>query len=210
MIVQWAIKGISGGPNGINDNEARSIINDGQGIICNWWRNQHQISPPEVRMKLNYQNLLRHVNQYDTIDPQTGKPFYMGTPFISLASGCVERTNALRTNRVIPAKRTALEFATEWGTVPGYLFYCWVILGLNQAVEIESVAEEVRNLNTYRSYSPYQTEGEITAKIQICSNQILKCEKYEHQAGRALTKVWTHDNAKFENPSKVSNIRELF
>ncbi len=209
MIIQWAIKGINGGPNGINDNEAHSIIDQGVGILCNWWRKVTTISPPQVRAKLTYDNLLRHVNQYDSIDPQTGNPFFEDTPFISLSAGCVERVPFEKTNRLIPAKRTALSFATNWGTNPGYLFYCWVIVSLNQAVEIEGVAEEVRELNTYRSYSHYQIEGEITAKIQICSNQIQKCEKYTPIPPGPFRLDWRYDNPNFNEPNKVSNLREL-
>lgn len=195
---------------GISDSEARILIDGGHGIQCNWWRNVHQISPPEIRDKVTYANLLRHVNKYSSADPVTGRPFFEGTPFISLTSGCVERNTALRTNRIVPARRTALEFATRSGTGPGYLFYCWVFVSLNPAVEVLGVAEEVRELNTYRSYSLYQTEGEITAKIHIPSNQIEKCEKYDPTKSRDLIPAWTHWNNEFEDPSTVSNVRELF
>ena len=210
MIVQWAIKGISGGSSGISDVDAKALIDDGHGIICNWWRNAFRIAPPQIRAKLSYSNLLRHVNQYAAPDPVTGQPFSESTPFISLTAGCVERNTLLRTNLVIPARQTALEFATEWGTCSGYLFYCWVLVSINPAVEIEAAAEEIRELNTYRSYSSYQTEGEIAAKIQIPSNQIEKCEKYDPTNAGLLTPTWVHRNPNFESPEPISNVREFF
>lgn len=204
MFVQWAIKGINSGtpPTGIDDDTAKRMIDDGHGILCNWWRNQIRISPPEVRAKLTKANLGLHVNQYDTVKDQT--------PFISLAAGCVERDVAIQTNQIHPAPKVARRFATRWGASPGYLFYCWVIVGLKPAVEIEEVAEEVRELNTYRSYSEYQLEGEITAKIYIPSNQILKCEKYEPIGYGKCRRVWTHRNRNFSRPAAVLNMRELF
>ncbi len=202
MFVQWAIKGISGGGSGINDETARWIIDAEDGIRCNWWRNKGRITCSETRAKLTAENLRRHVNEYDG--------FSRDTPFVSLTAGCVERDAAVATNRTIPARRTALQFATESGTQCGYLFYCWVIVALKQAVQIEGVAEEVRELNTYRSFSWYQTEGEITAKVQIPSNQIQKCEKYKrHDPAReeGMPPEWIHPNPKFVEPTVVSNIR---
>ena len=212
MYIQWAIKGIWGGRDGLSDSDAKSLIDSDQGIQCNWWRAVHRISPPEIRSKLIPQNLSMHVNQYDATDPTTGMPFRKGTPFISLTSGCVERNIFFQTNTVFPAKATALAFATESGLHEGYLFYCWVIVGLNPAVEIEGVSEEVRELNSYRSYSAYQTEGEITAKIYIPANQIHRCEKYSvDRSGRPnMTPDWTHSNPKFSDPAPVTNLREAF
>lgn len=212
MYVQWAIKGIWGGPNGLNDNEAKNLIDFEEGIVCNWWRTVHKISPQKRRGKLIPQNLSMHVNQYGATDPTTGKPFCDGTPFISLTGGCVERNIFLQTNTVFPAKATALGFATESGLHEGYLFYCWVVVGLNPAVEIEGVSEEVRELNSYRSYSAYQTEGEITAKVIVPANQIHRCEKYSvDSSGRPhMTPDWTHLNPKFSDPAPVTNLREAF
>ncbi|BAY09171.1 hypothetical protein [Calothrix sp. NIES-2098] len=202
MLIQWAIKGINGDLSGIDDNTAKSIIDDGRGILCNWWRNQIQISPPEVRDKLTKANLGLHVNQYDIVKDRT--------PFISLTAGCVERDAAIQTNQIHPASKVARRFATRWGTSPGYLFYCWVIVGLKPAVEISQIAEEIRELNTYTSYSHYQLEGEITAKIHIPSNQILKCEKYEPNGKGQCPRVWTHQNRSFIRPAAILNMRELF
>ncbi len=212
MIVQRCIKGILGGVDGIADDEARNIIDGQWGILCRWWRNVRQISPPEIRGKLTQQNLNMHVNQYYAIDPATKQQFCEGTPFISLSAGSVERSTFLQTNITHPAHMTALDFATNGGATDGYLFYCWVVVGLRPAVEVENVAEEVRELNTYRRYSPYQTEGEITAKIIIPSNQIQRCEKYSlsPSGGLRLCTGWPYYNSKFDDPINISNIRELF
>lgn len=117
MFVQWAIKGIYGGtpPSGIRDDDAKAIIDGGFGIICNWWRRVGLISPPQRRQKLTHRNLAMHVNQYQAVDPQTGRPFSEDTPFISLAAGAVERDVFFQTNRIYPAKLTALDFATQGG-----------------------------------------------------------------------------------------------
>jgi hypothetical protein len=43
-------------------------------------------------------------------------------------------------------------------------------------VTLESFSEELRELNIYPGYSPYQPEGEITAKIIIPPTQIERAE----------------------------------
>src|SRR6266851_968937 len=161
MYIQWCAKGIIGqSPNdadGITDQEARAIVDDGHGIVCNWWRDVSSITQPQRRDKLNDVNLHRHVHDYSN--------FKRETPFISLAAGAVERDTFLQTNRIFPAERTARAFATLNGTRPGYVFHLWVIVGIKPAVEVEQVAEEIRNLHTYRRWSHFQLEGEVTEKI---------------------------------------------
>jgi hypothetical protein len=215
MFVQWCVKGIRGRlegepeDSGLTADEAISIVRDGHGILCNWWRRVGRISPFQVREKLTATNLSLHINNY---------PFFSAeTPFISLAAGCVARDVLYRTNRVYPADDTALAFATENGVRPGFLFYCWVIVGLNPAVSIEAVAEEVRELNSYRSWSAYQLEGELTAKIQVNANQIHRVEWWEPEGSgqlqlRSRPPEWnpSYLNPRFAPPSSVSNIRELF
>lgn len=209
MFVQWCIKGVRGiaagepAGYGIDDQIARDMIDGGHGILCNWWRRVVTISPAQVPSKLTASNLDRHIHDYDR--------FKADTPFISLTAGCVERDAALKLNRVHEAQDVALRFATDWGARTGYLFYCWVVVGLKPAVSVESVAEEVRELNTYVSYSDYQLEGEITAKLRIPVNQIQRCERWDVvQAGHVRPAyTWVHMNARFDPPAIVSNIREL-
>ena len=177
MFVQWCVKGVRGRQDGepasagLIDSDARAVVDKGTGILCNWWRNVGTISPQETREKLTAFNLDRHIHDYDTFKDET--------PFISLSAGCVERDVALRLNRVHEAQDVALRFATNWGEDHGYLFYCWVVVGLKPAVSVQAVAEEVRELNTYISYSDFQLEGEITAKINVPANQILRCERWD-------------------------------
>jgi hypothetical protein len=215
MFVQWCVKGIRGRlasepPNtGLTSDQAVSMIRDGNGIVCNWWRRVHKITPPQTRRKLTAANLDLHINNYSS--------FAADSPFLSLAAGCVERDVFYRTNRIHPAEDTALAFATDNGTRPGFLFYCWVIVGLKPAVAIEAVAEEVRELNSYRSWSAFQLEGELTAKVQVPANQIQRVEWWRPTKRRRMEKVtqlpnWVpaYVNPRFNPPSDVSNIRELF
>lgn len=106
---------------------------------------------------------------------------------------------------MLPARSTAVEFATDGGTGEGYIFYCWLLVGLNPAPPVLSVAEEIRELNTYQSYSAYQTEGEIAAKVIVPANQIERVEKVD-AAGR--TKSWIL-NPDFVPPASVSNFRGM-
>src|SRR5262245_22176582 len=88
MIAVWYVK-VSHGrvdgeqrEKGLTPDEAISLVRNGQGIICNWWRTVGTISPQERRSKLTAANLDLHVNNYSSFSKQT--------PFLSLAAGCVE------------------------------------------------------------------------------------------------------------------------
>lgn len=214
MFVQWCVKGIRGRldseppDSGLLPKDAVDLICNGHGILCNWWRRMHHISPSQVLQKLTSQNLSLHVNNYNVIRNDT--------PFISLAVGCVERRKFLRTNKIWSAIDTAKGFATANNTRSGYLFYCWVVVNLNPAAEVQAVSEEVRELNTYRSWSAYQLEGEVTAKIHIPANQIERCECWEPGPNGARKATLPPDfspdfiNPNFVSPSRVGNLRELF
>ena len=209
MFVQWCIKGVRGrlpheAPNaGIDDAQADAMVLHGDGITCNWWRNARQISPAKRRAKLTAANLDRHVHDYEQFGPET--------PFISLTAGCVERDIAMRLNRVHEAQDVALRFGTDWGGRHGYLFYCWVVVGLKPAVSVEGVAEEIRELNTYLSWSDYQLEGEVAAKINVPANQIQAWERWDsdNKGNVQATSTWRKQNPRFDPPAVVSNIREF-
>ena len=207
MIVQWCIKGMSLP----GDHEARQIIDTREGIVCNWWRRVGTISPSEKRRKLNHYNLDMHVNHFMAIDPGTGRPFSEDSPFISLSAGTVERDAVAKTNYVHRARKTALFFGTEFGQrTSAYLYTCWVILAPRPSAEIEAVAEEVRDLNSYRRYSPFQTEGEVLAKVIVADNHIQCCEKWEMRPGdNFFRRVWSHANPRFTPPQQLANVREL-
>ncbi len=170
------------------------------------------ITPQQLRQKLTAQNLDLHVNHFDRPDPATGVPFSKQTPFISLSAGTVERDAVAQTNHVRRARRTALWFGTRFGQTPrAYLYTCWVILAPRRAVEVEGLAEEVRDLNTFRRFSAYQTEGEITAKLCVADNHIQSCERWDLTGGPApqFALVWRQDNPRFTSPSRLTNVREL-
>lgn len=208
MIVQWCIKGLHL-PGG--EAEAESIIQSRGGLICNWWREVKTISPQQTREKLLPASLNLHVNHFDDPDPVTGEPFSQQSPFISLSCGTVERDVAAQTNLVHRARRTALWFGTNFGKQEAaYLFTCWVILAPRSCVAIEGVAEEVRDLNTYRRYSPFQTEGEVAAKIIVPDNQIRDVEKWElNETELYFQPTWRYDNPRFTEPEQLTNVREL-
>lgn len=198
MFVQWCIKGVAGGDEGISDAEADAMTIHGGGILSNWLRMGGPADPADVRARLTPHALDRHLHDYDN--------FKHETPFISLTAGCVERDVVWQLNRLHEAQDVALRFATDWGRRPGYLFHAWVLVGLNPAVEIESVAEEVRSLNTYTRWSDYQLEGEITAKLQIPANQIERWERWEPSAGVPQF-MRGRINLLFDPPQRLVNLR---
>jgi hypothetical protein len=207
MIIQWCIKGLALE----NDQEAKAILNSRQGLVSNWWRAVGTISQAEKPEKLTPANLDLHVNHFSDPDNTTELPFSDRTPFISLSSGSVERDSVAKTNYVHTALRTALWFGTNFGASrTAYLYTCWVLLGTRQAVEVEALAEEIRDLNTYRRYSDYQTEGEVAAKIVVPDNHIEKCQKWIWDRGaRTITPGWIQMNPRFTPPDTLSNVREL-
>jgi hypothetical protein len=211
MFVQTCIKGV----HGIDLGVANEILN-GEGLVCNWWRNKGTISAKDIDKRLTSAELDLHVNSYDGQHPDYPKKVNEVTPFISLTAGAVERSVFYKTNFVHPAHRTALLFASDFGKLRGecFLFYCWVVVGLRPAAEIRQLAEEVRELNTYRRYSAFQTEGEIAAKIDVPSRQIHRFERYRiTDAGSGypdLEYVDKRINPRYVDPYSIVNIREAF
>jgi hypothetical protein len=207
MYVQWFVKGIAGqttsrGPH-LREQEAYDMALRGHGIVSNWWRNTptRTIHPDKTLAVLTEHNLDRHLHDYHTFGPET--------PFISLASGCVERDTITQQNAIYSAVDTALEFATDAGARPGALFYGWVIVGLNPAVKLAAVAESVRDLNVYHRWSPFQLEGEITAKIHIPANQIQRVEWWDTRIDPSSPSGF-RDNPLFTAPTPILNVREHF
>ncbi|MGW7532048.1 hypothetical protein [Amycolatopsis sp. NPDC054798] len=207
MIVQWCVKGL----HLESDEEARELIDSHGGLTCNWWRKVGTIGANQIRDKLTAAALDRHINHFDEVDPITEAPFSEDSPFISLTSGTVERDVFAATNHLRRARDTALWFGTRHGDYDfAYLYTCWVLLAPRPAVEVEGVAEEVRDLNAYRRYSAYQTEGEVTAKVLVPDNQIKSCEKWElNHSTETFQQSWVHPNPRFTEPEALSNVREL-
>ena len=182
-------------------NDAIGLVTSDNGITSNWWIQNGTISPRQVASVLTEQNLDRHLHDYTNYGP--------GSPFISLACGAVGRDVIHRRNYTVSAIDTALMFATDDWLRPGALFYLWVPTSHNKAVPLSLVAEPVRDLNIYRRWSPYQLEGEVTAKVHIPANQIKKIEWWDGDySKRQRQYVWR--NPKYISPDPLSNIRELF
>ncbi|MFF7767434.1 hypothetical protein ACFZC7_13115 [Streptomyces massasporeus] len=207
MIVQWCIKGLALP----GDDEARALIDGRSGISSRWLLKYGRVSLAEFATKLTEQNLDRHVNHFERKDPATGLPFCEESPFISLSCGTVERDAVAKTNFVHTARHTALWFGTQFGARrEAYLYTCWVVLAPRSAVSVHGVAEEIRDLNTYRRYSPFQTEGEVTAKVYVPATQVRSCEKWTWDHGeKRLRKEWDYLNPHFTEPEALSNVREL-
>lgn len=206
MYVQWCVKGMHLD----RDSEAESILEPTSGLLSNWWRRVSTITPGEVRDRLTPENLDRHVNHFEAPDPATGLLVRHETPFISLSAGTIERDTFAKTNAVHGARNIAIRFGLAGGTTTAYLFVCWVILAPRPAVRIQGVAEEVRDLNAYRRYSAFQTEGEIVAKVNIPSNQIRHCERWDFDRNtKTLTQTRRFPNRHFDEPQILSNIREF-
>lgn len=206
MIVQWCLKGMHLD----NDIEARDIIDDRVGLQCNWWRDVHTITPPGIRDKLTDANLDRHINHFHAMDPASGRSFSALTPFISLSAGTVERDKVMRMNVTYTAREIALGFGSGFGAhSTAFLYRCWVVLAPRPTVGVQSVAEEVRDLTTYRSYSAFQLEGEIVAKVHVPSNQIECCERWDMDPMTGWALTWGYPNTDFTQPTELSNVREV-
>ena len=208
MYVQWFVKGIAGRNDtdagaALTWSEAKQMLSGGHGILSNWWRNKPSgtIQPHEVEAILTEHNLDRHIHDYQNYGPQT--------PFISLASGCVERATLVSQNFVYSAVTTALHFATDDWLHPGALFYGWIPVALNAAVPLSAVAEEIRDLNVYRRWSPFQLEGEITAKVYIPANQIKAVEWWDGKSDPQNLSA-RFENPGFIEPRPITNVREHF
>jgi hypothetical protein len=211
MIIQKVIKGVRD----LDDAAVNRIFKTG--IVCNWWRTVDPLPRAEVVERLNDRNLLWHQNCYDQPDPmQGGQVFSVNTPFISTTAGTVERDLVSRTNIVTAAWKTALSFATDSWLTDGWLFYCHLFVIGKRAVPMELFSEEVRELNVYPGFSPYQPEGEITAKIVIPTTQIERADFWSLAAARAAmssgilpTASRTLANPNFLPPDDYNNLRDL-
>jgi hypothetical protein len=209
VFFQKVLKGI----NGLSDPAARGLLDTG--ILCNWWRRVRGISPEEIREKLTERNLDWHLNRYDDHDPNTGRSYSDDTPFISTTAGTYERDGVRRRNILFPALWTALSFATREFRGDGHVFFGYVYTLGKVSIELPEFAEEVRDLNVYSRFSPYHTQGEIVAKIEIPSVRLEKVETYslakllaDLMSGAPPTPDQTFRNPAFRPPEAYSNIRE--
>ena len=198
MYVQHCVKGIgarqeNGRP--FDWDQAKAIVDGKEGILCNAMRLGGIKYCSDIPPLLTEDNLYRHLHHY--------KAFGNDTPFISLTSGAVTRNVLVRRNFVYSAIDTALGFATDSWAHPGALFYLWVMVGNDRAVQVESLAEPVRDLNIYHRWSRYQHEGEIAAKVRIPANQIEKVEWWDPRISKDKA-AHTHQNLDYFDPQWLS------
>jgi hypothetical protein len=209
MIIQEVLKGISG----ISDADVNRMFTTG--ILCNWWRNVGTISAAEVPLRLTDRNLQWHQNRYEAPDPlEANEEFKRHTPYISTTAGSVVRDAFNSTNHLQPAWWQALLFATDFWKFDGWIFYCSVWILGRKAIGHQAFAEELRELHVYTDFSPFQPEGEITAKIQIPMAQIQRAEQWKLAdvqaalaSGNLPSPARTLVNARFIDPADYSNVR---
>jgi len=209
MIIQEVLKGI----NGLSAADVTAIF--AQGIQCNWWRKVITLPANEIPLRLTDRNLNWHQNRYEDPDPlEGGEKYSRHTPFISTTAGSVERDIFNQTNTLHSAWWEALCFATDFWKSDGWIFYCsaW-ILG-RKAIGHQAFAEEIRELHIYSDFSPFQPEGEITAKIVIPPAQIQRAEEWRlddiltaTSGGLLPTPSNTIANPLFIDPMTYSNVR---
>lgn len=213
MIIQKVIKGISGS---ISREEA--AINLIVGLRCRWWYEVNPLPDGEIAQRLTKRNLSWHQNHYDKPDPfESNRPFYERTPFISTTAGTVSRDTIRQRNILIPAFLQALYFATDgFQRDDGHLYYCYVFVLGKQAIGHRGFAEEIRELNVYTNFSPFQPEGEVTAKIIIPPTQIEKVEYWslnsiiqQLSGGIRPQPLDTQYNPLYLMAEDYSNVRDL-
>lgn len=190
-----------------------------RGILCRWWEKVKSLPASEIHKRLNERNLYWHQNKYSDLDPmRDNQPFSEETPFISTTAGTVRRDHFGQTNILEPAKLTALKFATDWWKSSGLVVFAYVFTLGKKSVGLRQFAEEIRELNIYTDFSPYQPEGEITAKIEIPTTQIERVEiwranDFEPQIQRGYFNLnkptQSLSNPNYLPPNDYNNIREL-
>lgn len=205
MIVQWCCKGVGG----IEHQEVRDILSSGTGLACRLWQLNDPLPYNRAVSRLSERHLDLHVNHYDEVDPDEGKRVRNLTAFISLSAGCIDRDVFLKTNVLHRARRTALEFATDQGRRDGWVFTCYILVAVNRAAEIPGVAEEVRELKHGRRYSEFWTEGELAAKINVPSRQILCAEHWWPTPTEGFERSGGYLNRGFAHPAALLDMRQM-
>lgn len=217
MIFQKVVKGISG----IDPADAKDIID--KGIKSNWYRMAGTILEEEKKIHLTDKNLDLHLNRYHQNVP-VGNPLYSihkgkfgeVSPFISTTAGVVQRNEAERKNIVFSSYMTALRFATSNFRKSGFIFYTYVITVGKKAVKMEQFAEDIRNLNVYKEFQQYNSQGEVMAKIIIPSVQIEKAEMYvgtevikQMRSRVPIVPKLVLENKDYQAPEQFSNIHDM-
>jgi hypothetical protein len=203
MMIQRVYKGICG----IERDEAEARLR-ALGIASRWWQKNGSVGPDEVLAQLTETALMRHLNDYDTFGPET--------PFISTTAGSVVRDATGKTNIIESAEYIATEFATDGFTRDGWVFAGYLFTLGRKAVRQQPFAEEVRELNLYTGYLPFQPEGELVAKfhwpaVQLEAAWPVTARPDPKRPGRML---WPNKGAVLDNrgvyvpPEDIVNVRE--
>jgi hypothetical protein len=203
VIVQWCCRGIPR----LEEQAVREILLGGMGLQCPPLRAHGLSAYGDVLGRLTETYLDLHVNHYDDNEPGTSEPVRERTPFISMSAGTVEPNVQLHTNVLCPARRTGLRFATTGGRHDGWLFIAYVLVGTGRATRIPGVGEEVRDLHHGRRYSAFRLEGEVAAKINVPSAQILAAERWTVRGGLSLRRGFV--NPRFVPPDGLLNQRTM-
>ncbi len=213
MIFQKVLKGIAG----ITQAHARGML-DGDGIICNWWRNSGGVlNTSQIPDELTEANLLLHLSAYHKPAPGKTPSFGHLTPFISTTAGGVERDDANALNLRFSAFLTALGFATNNYKTHGVIFYGYVNVLGRKAVPMQEFAEETRELNIWNQFQPYHRQGEIAAKIVIPPAHLERAVGYDGPAilraarkSALPTPMWTEWNTnRYVPPESICNVRDV-
>ena len=187
------------------------------GIVSNWWRDKEKIRPDEIIERVTEDALLHHLVDYDAYDPHTGRTYGELSPFISTTAGTVVRDALGRRNLELSAEYTATFFATDGFRRPGWIFSGYVFTLGRKAVAQVGFAEEVRELNIYTDYLPFQPEGEIVAKVHVPAVQLEEAWALEPVLDRrdASLARWPRITQRLDNagvyvpPEELVNLREL-
>ncbi len=218
MFYQKVVKGIAN----LSDGDADQMVYT-DGIQSNWWRLKGSVSEGEIAQALTHENLVHHLDDYDTpISPPPADPALHGmtygeaSAFISTSAGAIQRDPKNSRNIRYSPFLTALEFATDFYAGDGYIFYAYLLTIGKPAVEMRQFSEEVRELHVYPGFRKYHHEGEIAAKIGIPAIQIEKAEKYagpqshsDLKSGYLPNPVRTVPNPNHVSPDRLANVREL-
>jgi hypothetical protein len=197
VLINWCVKGIAEGTH-FDDVMAERVLSE-TGLLSNWvvanGSNPLAITQGAAQNALSALALDDHVHDYGTVGPTT--------PYISLGAGCVEYQGPGMPPVTYPAVATATEFATTWGSTPGFIFSLWVITAPKPAADVPGLAEELRDLKRFPSFYEYHREGEIAAKLYVPRRQVEWVMKLD-PLGNPIAASWSGGGSILENPDFVT------
>lgn len=201
--INWCLKGIRS-QTGFGDAEALNVLGN-TGIQSSWLFNNGSMHLAQATVDgqnaLSATALDDHINNFATVSGYS--------PYISLSAGCREFAGSFAPASHYPALVTALDFATDWGRVEGYIFRCWVVTAPQVSASIPGLADEVRDLNLFGHFTHYHHEGEIAAKLLVPRRQVQWVHKVDASgAATAFSgmRSGSVSNSDFVYPETVSNL----